>query len=83
MANTVRSPFVVIEAAFRAAHHLDDDALRAQGLTVLAEELDARGEHDAALNRYRDVLHVLDGSDVPAAGIWAQRALRLAEEMTL
>jgi tetratricopeptide (TPR) repeat protein len=53
---------------------LDDEAILGQAMTALGDELAARGEREDALYRYRDVRHMLDGSDIPALGIWALRA---------
>lgn len=65
----------LIEQVARTAQQRDDEALLAQAFTALGDELAALGEEESALNRYREVLAVLDGSDVPALGIWAHRAL--------
>jgi tetratricopeptide (TPR) repeat protein len=71
---------VVIEQVIQIARNEDDIALLAGGVTALADELAARGERESALNYYRQVLALLDGSDVPAVGIDARRALLLDEE---
>ena len=57
------------------AEKLEDEALLAQALTVLGDELHVEGHTEAALGCYRQVLAVLSGSEVPALGIKAQRIL--------
>lgn len=70
-----------IEWLARAASRLDDVALLAQAFTVLGDELASQGdaEREAAMSCYRQVLAILDGSDVPALGVWARRALHHAD----
>jgi tetratricopeptide (TPR) repeat protein len=62
------------------ARHLHDDALLAQAFTGLGDEWTARKERMAALSCYRQSLAVLDGSDIPAVGVWARRALYQADQ---
>jgi tetratricopeptide (TPR) repeat protein len=69
-----------IERVAHTARRHDDDGLRAQAVTALGDELTALGETESALNRYREVLVMLEGSEVPAMGVWARRALHRAWE---
>ena len=64
-----------IESAMRLGHELDDEAILAQAFTALGDELVAQGQTESGIYRYRDVQGLLDGSDVPALGVWARRAL--------
>jgi hypothetical protein len=70
-----------IEGVLRTARRLGDVALLAQAHTALGSELTARHESEAALVCYRQVLDALQGSDVPALGIWAHRAIVHADEL--
>lgn len=70
----------VIEQAMRVGQRFEDEAVLAQAFTALGDELAAQGRWDAALARYREVHGLLDGSDVPALGAWAARAVHLAAE---
>lgn len=72
----------VIEAVIKQGHALADVAIVAQGLTALGDEFTSRGEHESALNCYRQTIDALDGSQTPALAIPAQRAVRRAQEMT-
>lgn len=78
---TDRGRAPAIEQVVRLGEQLGDEALVAQGLTSLGDELLAGERTDAALACYREVLDLLEQSDVPAMGRWARRALRLEEEM--
>jgi hypothetical protein len=60
---------------------LDDEAILGQAMTSLGDELAARGECEHALHRYHDVRHILDGSDIPALGIWALRGMHRIEHL--
>jgi hypothetical protein len=60
---------------------LDDEAILGQAMTSLGDELAARGECEHALQRYHDVRHILDGSDIPALGIWALRGMHRIEHL--
>lgn len=72
----------MIEHAPRVGEQFGDEAVLAHAFTTLGDELAAQGEREAALYRYRDVRHLLDGSDVPALGVWALRAEhRIVEQM--
>lgn len=64
----------MIEHALRTAQQCEDEALLAQAFTALGDELISRREYEAARYRFRDVRHLLDGSDVLALGVWARRA---------
>lgn len=64
-----------IESAIRLGHELEDEAILAQAFTALGDELVAQGQTESGIYRYRDVQGLLDGSDVPALGVWARRAL--------
>jgi hypothetical protein len=70
----------IIEQVANMGQQVDDEALMAQAFTAWGAELAAQGDKGAALHRYREVRHILDGSDVPALGIWALRASRRIEE---
>jgi|SRR5690242_4560360 len=70
-----------IEQVLHFGGQLGDEALVAQALTSLGDELLASERTEAALVCYSEVLDVLKQSDVPAMGRWARRALRLEEEM--
>jgi hypothetical protein len=69
-----------LDGLANTAGHLKDDALLAQAFTALGDEWTARKERTAALSCYRQALAVLDGSDVPAMGMWARRALYQADQ---
>jgi tetratricopeptide (TPR) repeat protein len=69
-----------LEKAIQMAQRLEDEALLAEGLTALGDEFAARGERESALNCYRQVLQALDGSQIPALGTFAQRALLRDQE---
>lgn len=70
-----------IERIIRTAQQLDDEGLLTQALTVQGDELAFLGETEQALNRYRGALDTVAGSEVPALGDPARRALLLASEM--
>ena len=70
-----------VERVMRTARRFDDLALLAQAFNTLADEQASRGEVEIAANCYREVLDLLDGSDLPALAIPARRALLRAEEM--
>ena len=69
-----------LEAVIRQGRTLGDEALIAQGLIALGDELTYRDEHESARNCYRQTLGALDGSQVPALAIPARRALHMADE---
>jgi tetratricopeptide (TPR) repeat protein len=64
-----------IERVLRTAGRLHDDAVLAEALTALGDELSMQGQKAAALDQYRQVIGLLDGSQISAVGVWAQRAL--------
>jgi tetratricopeptide (TPR) repeat protein len=70
-----------LERVAHTAQQLDDSALLAQAVTALGDELASLGEKEQALNRYRDVISVLDRSDMPTLSLPARRALLLSQEM--
>jgi hypothetical protein len=70
-----------IERVAQTGQRLGDEAILAQAFTALGDELMAQGQLEAAAHRYDDVRQLLDGSDVPALGVWARRAAhRLTEQ---
>lgn len=71
----------LIERVARTAIRSADVALIAQSLTALGDAFGARGEHETALNLYRETLDVLEDYDVPAFGARAYRALLRASEL--
>lgn len=70
-----------LEAVIRQGRALGDEALIAQGLTAMGDELISRGERESALNCYRQTLGALDGSQAPALAVQARRALHMEREM--
>jgi tetratricopeptide (TPR) repeat protein len=70
-----------LEDLIRAARRMADAALEVQATTTLGKELEVLGESEQALNLYRLVLARLEGTDVPALGTWARRALLRDQEM--
>jgi tetratricopeptide (TPR) repeat protein len=70
-----------IEGVARTAQRLEDMALLAQAQTALGHELAARREGEASLVCYRQALDTLQGSDMPALGVWAHRAIAHADEL--
>ena len=68
------------EDVIHAARLLGDAALLAQAYTTLGDELAALNRLDAALSCYQHSLDVLKGGEVPALGVWAERALHHARE---
>jgi hypothetical protein len=71
-----------LEAVIRQGRTLGDEALIAQGLTALGDELIYQGERESGLNCYRQTLGALDGSQVPALAVQARRALHMEREMS-
>jgi hypothetical protein len=70
----------LIEVLARDGRQLRDDALLAHAFTALGDELVALGEQESGLNSYRQVMGLLDGSEVPALAIWARRAYHQTRE---
>jgi tetratricopeptide (TPR) repeat protein len=77
--NSNRSARIV--DVLRLARRLDDDALLAQAFTALGDELAYQGEHERALDCYRQTIGLMDGSDFPVLALPARRRLLLAREM--
>lgn len=71
----------LLESVARQGAQLDDIAIQAQALIGLGNELMQTGNHESGLNLYRQVIQMLDGSQVPVLASPARRALRLNEEM--
>jgi hypothetical protein len=70
----------LIEVLAREGRQLRDDFLLARAFTSLGDELVALGELESGLNSYRQVMGLLDGSEVPALAIWARRAYHRTRE---
>lgn len=77
---TNENRIAMTENVIRKARKLDDVALLAEAFTVLGDELAFTGEDESAYNIYRQVLAMLDGSDIPTVGVRARRALMVADE---
>jgi tetratricopeptide (TPR) repeat protein len=75
LARSNQSQLLRIEHVLRAAHRLHDEAVLADALTALGDELAAQGQVASAIDQYRQVIGLLDGSQVTAMGVWARRAL--------
>ena len=65
----------ILEHQAQAARRLGDVGLLGEAFTALGDELAACGQSEAAQTCYRQVLGILDGSDLRALGAWAWRAL--------
>ena len=70
----------LIEVLAREGRHYRDDALQAQALTALGDELVEQGEQESGLSCYREVFGLLDGSEAPVLAIWARRAYHRTRE---
>jgi tetratricopeptide (TPR) repeat protein len=70
-----------IETITQAAQRLGDLPLLVQTRSALGDELASLGELEGSRQCYRNALDLLTNSDVPALGMWAQRALLRAAEM--
>jgi tetratricopeptide (TPR) repeat protein len=70
-----------IEAVIQQGYQSDDLTVLSQAYTELGRECAALGQAEAALNCYRRALDTVDGTDIPALGKFAWRALLLAQEM--
>jgi tetratricopeptide (TPR) repeat protein len=68
-----------IDHLVQLGRHLDDKGILAQAYTALGDELMFQGDAENAIYRYRDVRAMLHGSDIPALGVWARRALHKIE----
>lgn len=69
-----------LESLLAHARGLDDEILIAQSYTLLGDELAFHEEREQANTCYRAALDALEGTDSPAAGVWAWRSLRFPEE---
>jgi len=69
-----------IEAVIQQGYQLDDIIILAGAYTELGREFAALGEAESALDCYRRALDAV-GTDMPALGAFARRALLLAREM--
>lgn len=69
-----------LEGLLAQARGLDDEILIAQTYTTLGDELAFHEEREQASNCYRAALGALEGTDSPAAGVWAWRSLRFPAE---
>lgn len=79
-ANSNTNTLAAIEVVARAGQWLHDDALIAQAMTALGDELAARSEHESALNMYRQTIGHLDGSQASVLALPALRKVLIAEE---
>lgn len=70
-----------IEHVFGVARQLGDIALLTQAHTALGDEFRFEGEKEAALACYRESLHALEPSDIPALGIWPRRSIGLIADV--
>ncbi|HEV8191356.1 MAG TPA: hypothetical protein VGP82_07700, partial [Ktedonobacterales bacterium] len=68
-----------IDHLVQFGRRLDDKGILAQAYTALGDELLFQGDAANATYRYRDVRALLRGSDIPALGVWAWRALHKIE----
>lgn len=71
----------MIEGVIQRAQHDNDKVLLAQAYTTLGREYTVLGEPEASLDCYRRTLKTLEGTEVPAMGVFAQRGFLLAREM--
>lgn len=69
-----------LEDLLAKAQGLNDEILVAQSYTTLADELAYLEQRESANNCYRSALDALEGTDSPAAGVWAWRSLRFPQE---
>lgn len=69
-----------LEDLLAQSRRLNDEILVAQSYTMLGDELAFHEERESANNCYRAALDALEGTDSPAAGVWAWRSLRFPEE---
>ncbi len=70
-----------IEAVIRQGYQSGDLTVLSLAFTELGREFASRGQAEAALNCYRRALDTVDGTDVPAMGVFARRALLISQEM--
>ncbi len=64
-----------IDRLVQIGQHLHDTGILAQAYTALGDELMFQGDAENAANHYHEALAQIDGSDIPALGVWAWRAL--------
>lgn len=64
-----------LHLALGRAHDLGDTALGAQALTAIGREFDVLGHDERASIAYRRALAAIEGTDLPALGIFPRRAL--------
>lgn len=81
LCGTNRARVSLLEAVRKWGEDWGDPALLAQAFTALAQEMSNRKEPERALNLYRKALTLTQKSDLPALGVWAQRAILRASEM--
>lgn len=62
------------------AYTLNDEILIAQTYTTFGDEFAFREERESSSACYRAALDALQGTDSPAAGVWAWRALHIPQE---
>lgn len=70
----------VLDQILAQARALDDEILIAQTFTTLGDEFALHEEPESANSCYRAALDSLEGTDSPAAGVWAWRALHIPRE---
>lgn len=71
----------LLESVARQGTKLGDIAIQAQALIGLGNELMLAGDRESGLNLHRQVIQMLDGSQVPVLARPARRALLLDKEM--
>jgi tetratricopeptide (TPR) repeat protein len=59
----------------RLAQAVEDEVMLSEAFTFLGDELASQGEIESALNRYREAIAVMEGSEVPAQEKWARRSI--------
>ena len=69
-----------LEGLLTEARRLHDEVLIAQTYTTLGDEFAMQEDRESANTCYRAALDALEGTDSPAAGVWAWRSLRFGEE---
>lgn len=70
-----------IERVIRMAERLDDACLRVDAQTAMGHDIEARQNLDSALSAYRSAHEIAIAYNVPAMGVWAQRAILRSSEM--
>lgn len=69
-----------LDGILTRAQALNDEILIAQTYTTLGDEFALQEEQESAHTCYRAALDALEGTDSPAAGVWAWRALHIPRE---